>query len=352
MSGFDDLHVQLTARVRAMSADTPATASRPERTPAWRRRPLLVVLVTLGMTAATAAGAVVVATQESAPLSGALPESRAPGAAHATGYRLTVRPRMAVGAVGWCTTITLLAPGPGPHGGGSACGAAPRSGTPVLGAGSLSQLDRPGDVATERQITYAIVDRTIAAARRADGVVVRARSDPRLPVGWRSLIVAQRRAHRVTYLGPAGRPARLRSEPERPPRRHVTVTASALAHRRWCALRVGPGSPARITSARTLASPPAQTRGLAGRPFLSCTTVTVSLRGGSYTAALLLDATDPGRAPLDLPGATKLTADTVGLPPAAGSPAALARRHAGGWLVVAGGAARGRHDVLDALGRR
>jgi hypothetical protein len=322
--------------------------------PARRTRLAVVTLVAVLSLSGVAVAALVV-TRQSAPLDGRFAPPGT-GVAHPdVTYRFAVRPSLSVGTVGWCTFITLTDHGR-PGGGGSACGAGRDTTDPVFDAGSLSMLDRPGDRRSERQIAYALVDGRIAGGRRgSDGVVVAARNDPRLPAGWRSIVVVQAGAHGIGYVGPDDRPVRRLTDteaaaarlPEQARRRVGPGTLSSVTP---CGLSGAPGSALRITRGLALRHAPTPTRDVNGRAFLGCSSASVSFRGRQYLATVLLDATDPGGArPAGLPGAVDCGDGDVELEAVATGGPARARRAGTAWIVVQGPDAAGRQTVLRDL---
>lgn len=344
---------------RKMERRVQRSLDRTPRVPSLRllaRRTRLAVLTGLAaLTLTSAAVGALVATKQSAPLTG-LFSPAGTGVAHPGAvYRFAVRPSFSVGTVGWCTFITVTDRGK-PGGGGSACGSARDTTDPVFDGGSLSMLDRPGDPRSERQIAYAIVDRRIAGGRRgSDGVVVAARSDRRLPTGWRSIVVVQAGAHGIGYVGPDGQPVRRLTDteeaaasfPEQPRRR---VGADALSKIKSCGVVAAPGSELRITGGLALLGAPRPTRKVNGRAFLTCSSARVAYRDREYLATVLLDAADPGVArPDQLPGMIPRGGGTVELEAVATAGPARARRVGAAWLVVQGPDASGRTAVLRDL---
>jgi hypothetical protein len=340
----DEAAARVGARLR-----TPRRSRRGGARRTWRaiaRRPLLLALVAVVGTGTAAAASFGLVGGPSAPLEGPLPAAAASDArVTADRYRIGLFPQIAIGEAGWCLSLTQTTDGRS-QGGGMACGPAATTGTPLIAGMSGSVAGRPG-----AQLVASIVDRRVAGLRLHDGSVVRARADPALPDGWRSLVVFQERPRKSRYLGADGRAARAAYEAPRSPvpERLAFRTTDPASPARTCRIRSSDPGAARVTSARELRTLPGPTRGLNGRPFRSCATARVTHGGRTYTAAVLVDAQDPSSRAARLPGGRPRDASRVTVPGDIAREGIAARRVGRGWLLVQGSDASERRTVLEAL---
>lgn len=327
-----------------------SSSRAPEDRRRWSpSRPLALALVGTIATASVATAATIALTgTPSEPLQGALPAAeRSSAEVRSSRYRVALYPTLTIGESGWCLTQETMDDAGTVGSGGATCSTAATAESPLIAgmSGSLAS-DRPG-----AQIVSSVVDRRVAGLRLHDGSVVTARADPSLPDGWRSLIVIQERPRATRYLGPDGRAlpndsvVPYATDPDPQPFRDTDPDAPP----RSCSIRTGDPASVRVVSARELTGAPKVTGGLNGRPFLSCATARMVHAGADYTAALLVDAGDPGRHPARLPGSTPRDGAEVTVPGEVARPATTARRVGSAWLVVQGTDPDGRRAVLDGL---
>jgi hypothetical protein len=257
----------------------------------------------------------------------------------APGSRVLLVPELQGGWAGWnlatgYRTMTAGSEGSGPL--------RTTSTGPIFAEGSCEENEKRIDV-------YALTTSEVAAVSVAGGMPIATTTNSTLPDGLRAAAVevlrhdgqpnSRRSCPRLTPLNANGQPilrpgkpgppqafilpgTRLWEAPARPPRGVCELTATRLppetvAEDGYVATRVRPY------------------RGLLGRPLLSCVdTVYVYGPGRDLTAAVLLDASEPGATPPPLPGLTPL-AGHRGIFEAPGSEGEIAaRRIPGAWLVV------------------
>lgn len=160
---------------------------------AWRlrrRRSLAALSAGALVMTASAAAAVVIATQPSRPFSGPLPPELL-----GTRYALRVTSRPRADQARWCISLLdlrahrMVLSGPGACVSGSG---------PLIARGGLIVLD-PVSGHVHGELLYAIVDRRVAALQAPDGVRIRPISSRELPAGWRAAIIIQ--THPVTVRG-------------------------------------------------------------------------------------------------------------------------------------------------------
>ncbi len=349
-----------------------------------RARPRgLVLLAGVLLVGGSAAAAVSLSGQPSAPLSGTVPAGRQGpgGSSPGSSYRIALFPDISAGLLGWCH-LFILNGGSGRHrgpGGFGGCGdSTPTLGDPIF---ALDDTGGPG-------LHYVLTAPNVAAVQIAHGPTIATRSDPSLPFGFRAAVfylpwrpgLTVHRARRgsswaflplpaLTALDAAGRPI---------PGSQGGGSAQEQI-RRWnypgreakgsCSIHAGERSGLQERTGAVVTSivgDPA----ILGRGFLSCIDVGFDADGYMMRAAVLLDAEHPGSRPGALPDMHPVPRSpgfldrptTRGGPPAqyAGSgrfyPGPLnagplngltARRVGEAWLVVEGGT--GTQQRLRAL---
>lgn len=296
---------------RRGSEDASPSSIAPERVARGGRRPRrLALLVAVAVIASiSSAGALVLQTQTSAPLTGRLPRDLL-----GTRYALEVGPDLMAGQFAWCTTLRALGSGDQPSLGPGSC-ETPRGG--VIAQGGLAAVTASTGALTGL-LLYAIVDQRVAALRRPDGTQVIPIHSPRLLPDWTAAVTIQSNPKPLDHLAAvtltpiSARGVALRAaipqsaqttqlpvrpvNPTRPPARGCAIDARGV-----------PGI--RLGQALTLRSA-VPTRLAAAQPgLLSCYSVTFDVHGRSGVAAVLVDSRHPGRTPSELPGTRPLPGD-------------------------------------------
>jgi hypothetical protein len=314
----------------------PAQVRRPRP---GRRRTLVLSMLTLAVSA-SAAAAVVIGTQRSAPLIGALPHQLL-----GSRYVLSVEPDLAAGHADWC--ITLLDVGTGASVLPTPSNCVAPSGGPLVGRGGVATIST-GTGTVEGWLLYAIVDKRVAALQAPDGTRILPISSPQLPADWRAAVAIQTKPSRPTNpptvealfpLNAQGR--RLRTSVGK-----AVVLPTQMVNPNdppTTGCRIDKSLPnVRLLEARALRAPAPQS--LPVTPgFLSCYSLTFDLDGQASTAALLLDSRHPGSRPAALPGTRRmrgqpglLVGSAAGTGHAVNRPddGLFAERVKDGWLVI------------------
>ena len=359
---FVELHDNLVHAIAHLQT-RPVRARRGLRI---RSHPLAAVAAAL-VFAATATAAVISVTSEgSAPLTGRVPAQAGPGSAREWGleagerYRFTVWPVLQGGVSGVCTMIVFE----GAHGQGQgSCGESyPTTAMPYLGPGGRVAYPR-GIITRGGALEYLLTGPAVASVRIGTHLVITPRRERGLPEGDRAVVFYLPAGS--PELDPPGYPAGQLSLP--PGASTLSVVALGrdgapipldqgtrpfhLPARYWerpdrpphgaCALAAPRGYVAvRGTTAVDLRAEP-QAEGAA---LTSCLSVDYQLAGSTLTAAVLVNARSPLRAPPALFGASPLAGEpgivnreeNTGLH--AGTRIAFtARRDGNAWIVVEGG---------------
>jgi hypothetical protein len=254
-------------------------------------------------------------------------------------------PELRGGWAGWCVATGYRTATEGSSG----CGEATTTSTGPI-------FDEAGCAESETAIQiYALTTSEVAAVSVYGGPPIRTTTNSTLPDGLRAAAVEVIRHNghpsikgggalcpSLTPLDARGKPVRRTGRPARPQAVGLPGT------RQWEAPALPPTGDCELTAARlpreTVASRGDVAtrigqirpyRGLLGQAFLSCvSTVYVSHKEHHLTAAVLLDASNPGATPPPLPGMKPL-ARHPGIFDAPGSEGEIvARRIPGAWLVV------------------
>lgn len=304
---------------------------------------LLLMVLAGGSTAA----AIVVLSRSSAPLTGSVP-----GLTGRLRYDIPLTPDLEAGDAGWCSYPIFAITGTIGSAGAGACSPAVPPGAPViLGGGEpisneQALFRQAGRRLSTRQgqlnLFWMVVNSRVAAVRIDAKEVIASRPDPRLPRGWRAVVAFT----------------------SAPPSRIQPVALDRYGHpvaaQRATSSRVIPGSGG-VSPVRTYvpgsSSPapcsisevhlanvtaqwevvatttPALGSGVLPNTLFSCARSWFSIRGQSQapSAAVLLNAQDPRRLALPLPGLEATDQPGVFSDPSA---EILARRVGRGWLVV------------------
>ena len=395
---FDVLRAQL---VNAASVARAETAARPALRLRWwqggRPRPLAVVVAAL-MICGSAAAAALSLGSASEPLSGQVPGRHLGGPLAAQlqsvagdRYQITVLPELSAGAAGWDTGFAFSRNGK-LESGGQAGGLYPTASNPIFGGTGIGYI--PARPSTGASVAFSLTGPT-AAAIRFDGRTIQTFTSARLPTGDRAAV----------FFMPAGAPTPVVAGgfpqitggtiqvPAGPGRSTRPIPAASLVALDATG-QIIPSSPSNTDAFPPTVfwqAPDAVTasnhqppyhgpthpgagacelgqsglQGLTpewghtlakitpvtdaqGELLLSCIDTHYYLNGWPLTAAVLLNAQDPGSTPGPLPGAAPVpgTANTVDVPTAGIS----GRRVGNAWLVVSGGSgATQRLSVLRAL---
>lgn len=350
---FEDLPILRELRDRLeVEFRAPESSRAPIGRWRWLRRPSrrLLLLVGVLVVSGSAAAAVSLNGQRSAPLSGVVVDGGSGGIARSS-YDIEIAPALQGGAIGWCSAITYHGDSRGFLGSGNCGGAGSTAaiGSPLFAPGLRSQ-----------GISYVLTAPQVAAVRVKDGPTVLTRRDPRLPFGFRAAVFKADHQSSPRSAGPPsslafeltaldargraipggtsprfGEPTRFWQYPQRQATGSCSLHArrESRLHARWGRVVTG------------IVPDP----GIIGRAFLSCIDTEYYLQGWPLDAAVLLDAEHPGTAPAALPGMARV----------AGHPGVFnrrlglvgdisARRVGNAWLVVQG--ASGLQQRLTALG--
>lgn len=390
--GFEDLPA--LEELREHLVGYVAAAERPDRHVLRRRRlgtrRLLVVLAVLVI--GGSAGAAVLSSGKSRPLSGTLPAQfvgmHGPGG---TQYSVRLFPFLSVGWTGWCSSVTFTIHRRTVE---TSYGCGPVERADAVAVQRFSQGGPGGDYLA------AIVSDRVAKVRYADGVTVRPIADPRLPIWARAAI-------RVFTPSEAARVeahARFRTELfteewfaadghrllEPPTFRSESVEHLPLTTLNPdepadlpCAIHASPLA-GLVPVSQTVAAPVSWPRRALGG-FLACANAVYRLDGTNLAAAVLVNAINPTQPAEQLPG---LSVDpshpgvllggelgTIGYPEGSSAGGALktafqsfgshpwdlteehnsrdhdisAKRVGRGWLILEGGTPSQRATLLDAL---
>lgn len=339
----DGLEQDLVDAARRQSRARRAAAGiRRRRVPG---RGLAIALCAL-LVAGTATAAVIgLRTEPTKPLAGPIDDANP----SARAYAISLVPDLRAGQAGWCGVMRLTKQGRLVSS-GAGCG-------PLRAAGG-SQIVGGGIYGRREEIAYAVVTENVAAVRFAKRTVVATRSDPRLPHGWRYAVAVLPAKPPPAPAPPAGSNARTTAPAPVPTRPFVPVSldadgnelaATTPADDRSRGARSRPvtrADPARrcvigradgyIAGYRRVAlGSPRVPRRIEGRGFTTCavTVFHTEERRGGLKAAILLDAHDPSVRAAPLPR----------------TPGLSGRRLGPGWLVVYGGSASQRDDLLSRL---
>ncbi len=159
----------------------PQTA-RPRRRSGWRSgRAGAAITIALALTA-TGAAAIVVSSHESAPLSGPLPTNLLGGGY----YAITVTRDPHAQRNWWCSTITTRnhSTVTATRGGGCRLPVGP-----IINSGGLVSL-YPASGRIQAAVIYEILTPNVYALREPDGSLVYPVRSPRLPFGWRAVVIS------------------------------------------------------------------------------------------------------------------------------------------------------------------
>ena len=358
----------------------------------WRSRPLAIVLGTLVVAGSATAGVIALTESSSQPLAGTVPGRVESASVAGYRYSITVTPNLAAGEAFWNTFIAYTRNGANGSAGGGGGSLYPTRSNPLFGAVGLG-LTGPARGDT---VGYVLTAPYVAAVRVGNRTI-RTFTSPELPAGDRAAVL---------FL-PAGYPSLVTGwRPGQPIRSHETFPGLPGPHpvrprtiQMIAILPLGrngnviatrqrmPYMPfvsfwqARSAVTPNITEPPyhgprhplpgvcelAQ-RGLraltpewghvikvipsypdaVGELFVSCVDTHYYLQGWPLTAAVLLDARDPGYVLGGIPGAQPVAgfASTVNAP----GGRLTARRIGNAWLVVQGGSGLAqRLQVLGAL---
>ena len=352
---------------------------RTARTSRWgriRSHPLAVAVAALVFAGTATAAVISVTSERSAPLIGQVPQEAGPASPHAWGleggerYRITVWPVLQGGVSGVCAMIVFE----GPHGEGyGGCGVSyPSTAMPYLAPGGRIAYPH-GLIPKGGALEYFLTGPSVATVRIGAHLVITPRREPGLPAGDRVVVfylpagspeidppwfpteqLGLARGTRTLSVAAFGRdgapipvdqgaqpfrlPARYWERPQKPPSGACALAApsSYRAYRGTTAVRLEPET------------------GVEGAALASCLSVDYKVAGTTLTAAVLVNAKSPTRAPPALFGAS----------PVAGQPglvnreehtglrsstliAFTARRDGDAWIVVEGG--RGLAQRIRAL---
>ncbi|MEV4419141.1 hypothetical protein AB0L40_04090 [Patulibacter sp. NPDC049589] len=332
---FDQIATQLRRAHHLRPDDCDAVPTPP---PAGRRHgrlPVLAVLAGLAVGGTATAAAIVATRSPSRPLSGRL----VPGAGPSDGrYVVRIGPSLDAGDTSWCTTTQVRV---GDRiAGSSGCGGAATTRQPVVAAGGLMDVSRGGT-----SVLSAVVDRRVSAMRLPSGRRITPVRAPELPDGFRAIVATSDAGDAEgdpVFEGRDGRPIPAPTGRSFLPRQATRDASTASARTAPCSI-AGTGS-ARLGTQRVLRSPPTAAPRANGRPFLTCASVVVRMRGRRFVAAVLLDAKHPGDRPAPLPGAVRESDGTY-----RAEPALSAVRSRDTWLVVRGVDGAVRRAVLRRL---
>ena len=325
----------------------------------WRRsRPLALLVAGVMLAGGAASAAVLLSSRASAPLVGALGPSE---------YAIDVSPYLNAGQSGWCAGV-MTTEQRRFRGWSEGCGGTP--GTPIVAESYVAAEPH------HATLNWAITTASVAAVRFGRSVV-RTRSDPRLPAGFRAAveIVAPghtpgRRGQReVVHLhqlhggilvvtpprtvealdarGSVIHGATVLHSAAPPPARHGSARSRVQKTVYWAPPQAPPNRPCAIHSGQ-LPGPQPQWANVATRidpvggvpasAFISCADTEFYWRHWPLEAAVLLNAAHPGAEPVAFPQLQPVP----GHPGVFDAPGGVqghltGRRMNGAWLVVQGG---------------
>jgi hypothetical protein len=369
---FEDLREHLVHAIAHLEA-------RPARTSRWARvrsHPLAAVVAALVFAGTATAAVVSITTERSAPLTGQVPRQAGPGSPHFWGleagerYRITVWPVLQGGASGVCAMIVFE----GRHGEGYGSCGAPYPTTTMPYLAPEGRIAYPGGVISKGgAVEYFLTGPSVASVRIGAHLSVAPRREPGLPAGDRAVVFYLpagspeidppwfptgqlglphgAKTLSVVAIGRNGAPiqinrgaqpfrlpARFWERPEKPPSGACALAAppSYKAYRGTTAVRLEPNP------------------GVEGAALTSCLSVDYAVAGTTITAAVLVNAKSPKRAPPALFGASPVAGqpglvnreEHTGLH-ASTQIAFAARRDGNAWIVVEGG--RGLAQRIQAL---
>ena len=341
----------------------------------WAPCAFLVGLAGLGYSARSVSAGVAAPSQ---PLTGRVPglpvsSHRAPGSVAGDDYRITVFPNLEAGQPGWGSFLTYTLHGRAQAGGGGGAGY-PTDSSPVFGGGELTSYS-PGKAPNGDIVGYVLTGSSVAAVRFGRRTV-RTFASSKLPVGDRAAVFFLAASAPTPLpdagLGLPGKTTRLlaldtkghilSSGLPRYTRSTSTFWQAPTAGRPSYA---GPTSPPPGACELSQHGPAGLTaefghviqriqpvHSATGEVFLSCIDTEYYFHGWPLEAAVLLDATHPGRTLRPIPRADPLAGHggTIEVPGGSFPGSLTARRVGEAWLVVQGGASLAqRTQVLDAL---
>ena len=322
----------------------------------WHQRPLAVVAAALVICGSAAAAVITVASSNSAPLTGAIP--RSPGLSTAgLRYDIPVTPDLEPGNAGWCSYPRFWYTGRSHRateiGEGGTCLPAAAGNRPVILGGG------------ENSLNWTIVSRQVAAVRVGPHQVIRSRSDPRLPFGWRAVVSFS------AAFNPTGNPPALKKPlPELIPldAKGRAIPLGAVPSLAAVSLRsVDPNHPPSGPCALRSVDLPAVTRqwevvvshlphfgsSVAHGALFACahSWYLFASNAPAVSAAILLNAQDPEQTAPALPDLHPTATAGVFTEDGGSSGNITARRVGRAWLVVQGGTQQARTDLLESLAR-
>jgi hypothetical protein len=259
----------------------------------------------------------------------------------ASGAQVSLVPLLEAGDAGWCMQTTTRTVTSGLISTGRACPAPSTTTGPIVAETCQGTVQNGA-------VVFVLTTREVAAVSIDEGTRVPTVTNSALPNGLRSAALQApeyqpplgffRHCPTVTPLGPSGKairtgagrgkplfvrlPSRTWAHPENPPHGVCTLDATKL--------RVGTVA---IEGAVATTSRPVS--GLLGRALVSCARTVYVHRGGhDITAAVLLDASDPGAPPPPLPEMTPLAGHPTLFEAQGSEGRMVARRLPGEWVVV------------------
>jgi hypothetical protein len=383
-------------RAELVSAAERAKLASPSRRWGWfggRSRPVAVVIAALVVCGSAAAGVLSLATRSSAPLSGRLPvtqkRGQVPGVLARDRYSIRVTPGLSAGEAGWAAWTAYGAPSSGLGSGGG--GGYPTVSYPIFQGSGVA----PASIDTD-PVGFVLTGPQVAAVQIGDRTI-RTFTSSMLPAGDRAAVFFSTSGAPPAALGECR--ASIDSYARRAERCHPTRWRTSIPTVAVLALNHAGGVlPTVATPPESAAhgwsfwqAPSAVTPSIHERPFhgptrpragvcdlaqhgmagltaewgstitsittvpdslgelfLSCVSTVYYLHGWPITAAVLVDARDPGGVLGPIPGARAIPGSplVVDFPGASLS----ARRIGNAWLVVQGGSGTTqRLRVLRAL---
>jgi hypothetical protein len=339
---FDILRDRLVAAAEA--APTPARSAR------RRWRSLVAVAAALVISGSAAAAVVKLTAEDSPPLAGKVAGRPGAGPLGTSHYVIELLPYLSAGRSGWCATVVLHGGKGGPLVGGEGCGPAPPADAPEIAGGAVVATTGSGT-----SVSYAVVDDRVARVRVDGGREIIPRPSRAIPAGWKAAVwftAGGQTPSPVVFLNRVGQP--ISTAPNQRAGTQVAGTAklptravdpSHPPHQR-CAIDVPVRAGLRAVSERVVTATPARPPDINGRAFRTCASAVINFAGRRFTAAVLIDARDPGRQAAPLPG-QRDHPGTTGVVEAGGG--ITARRAGPAWLVVRGSDPGQRLRLLRAL---